>query len=107
MTTPLRSHALLILLTALGCTSQMVCRRPDGPPQTNDCVQQGDGTSAAVAAGANAVVWASGNGCQLSGCHPTLTCNQRTGLCERPVCGEGDAPCPLGTVCNRETQRCQ
>lgn len=96
-----------IAVTTTACATQMVCRRPDGPPQASDCVQQGDGTAAAVAAGANAAVWASGNGCQLSGCHPALTCNRRTGLCERPMCGEGYPACPLGTVCNRDTQRCQ
>lgn len=98
--------ALFASLLAAACATEMVCRRPDGPPSTNDCVQQGGPEAAAVAAGANAAVWASGYGCQLSGCHPTLTCNPRTGLCERPICGEGYPACPLGTVCNRDTQRC-
>lgn len=103
-----RSFALvLIVLGGFGCNTQMVCRRPNGPPESGDCVQQGGPGEAAAAAAVNAAVWSSGSGCELAGCHPTMTCNRRTGLCERPVCGEGYGACPLGTVCNPDTRRCQ
>lgn len=100
-------HVTFVVLSLLGCAGEMVCRRPNGPPTREDCVQALDPGAAAVMGGANAALWASGNGCQLSGCHPTLVCNQRSGLCERPLCGEGRDACPLGTMCNSTTQRCQ
>ena len=101
------SALLLVVAVALGCHSEMVCRRPNGPPEPGDCVHQVDPAGAAIAGAANAAVWSSGSGCQLSGCHPTLVCNQHSGFCERPMCGEGRNPCPLGTVCNSTTLRCQ
>lgn len=103
----MKRFAPLVVLCVLNCTGEMVCRRPNGAPSPDDCVQSLDPGSAAGAAAAAAVVWGSGNGCQLSGCHPTLTCNRQSGLCERPACGEGRAPCPLGTVCDSTTLRCK
>lgn len=110
---PLEAFALgslagvVACLLCTACATEMVCRRPNGPPQPSDCVQQGGPGAAAAAAAANAVVWTSGSGCELAGCHPTMTCNRRTGLCERPVCGEGAPACPLGTVCDAATLRCR
>lgn len=97
-----------VLSSLVACQTQMVCKQPDdGPPRESDCVQRG-GPAEALAAGAVAGgVWASGHGCQLSGCHPTLICNRQTGLCERVRCGEGRNACPSGTVCNSETYYCQ
>lgn len=96
-----------LLLLSWSCATETYCRRPSGPPSPDDCVQEVGPAGAAVLGAANAGVWASGNGCQLSGCHPTLVCNKNSGFCERPVCGEGRGPCPLGTTCNSTTLRCQ
>jgi len=99
------SVVLLALVT--GCQTQMVCKQPgDGPPRESDCVQRGGPTEALAAGAVAGGVWASGKGCHLSGCHPTLTCNQQTGLCERARCGEGYPACPLGTVCDSQTKYC-
>lgn len=102
-----RIFATWLCLSATACATRTVCRTPNGPPRTDDCVQQGGAGEAAVMGGANALVWASGNGCQLAGCYPSLVCNPRSGLCEQPHCGEGHPVCPLGTACNPAVSRCQ
>lgn len=78
----MKSFLPWLTVWVLGCAGETVSRRPNGPPSSDDCVQSLDPGSAAVAGAANAAVWASGKGCQLSGCHPTLVCNRQNDFCE-------------------------
>lgn len=101
-------RTIAVTLAVSACQSQVVCRQSgDGPPRESDCVQRGGPTEALAAGAVAGGVWASGHGCQLSGCHPTLVCNQTSGLCERARCGEGYPTCPLGTSCSSQTHYCE
>jgi len=84
-----------------GCTSQLYCESPSGP-----CVQGGGATEAAVTAAAAGTLWAAGNGCATAGCRYPYVCNEATGLCDPPSCGE-HRDCAAGMRCNLATSICE
>lgn len=86
---------------ALSCASQMYCESPSGP-----CMQGGDATDAVVTAAAAGTVWVAGGGCAVAGCRYPMVCNQGSGLCESPRCGE-HRDCAAGMRCNLTTSVCE
>jgi hypothetical protein len=58
--------------------------------------------TAAAAAGAWAVA-----GCTVNGCEPPFRCNEKTKMCERIRCGEGQGACPPAYICDPEDLVCR
>ncbi len=105
-----RVGAYALVLTTLGwaCTSELHCRDArDVEPGDRQCIGSGGAAEAVTTGVAAGAIWVAGGGCKVGGCHPTLVCNQSSGYCERPRCGEGSGRCPLGTECNSNTLRCE
>jgi len=95
--------AFLALGFWAGCVSQLYC---DNTSPTSTCVQGGGAPEAAITAAAAGAVWVGGGGCAVAGCQYPLVCNEGTGLCEHPHCGE-HRDCPGGMRCNHETATCE
>lgn len=91
-----------IVLAGCGAATQE-CRTYD----RTECVQTGGPGEAAVAVVANTAVWASGHGCQMSGCTPPLRCDDHSGLCVDTRCSGEHDDCPNGYACNTERGRCE
>jgi hypothetical protein len=95
--------ALLALGFWAGCTSQLYC---DNTSPTSPCVRAGGAPEAAITAAAAGAVWVAGGGCAVAGCQHPLVCNEGTGLCEHPRCGE-HRDCPSGMRCDHQTSTCE
>lgn len=104
MTACVRAVLAFFLLAhvSAGCASQMVCESPVDP-----CVQSGGPTEAAATALAAGALWAGGGGCAIAGCRHPMVCNEGSGLCEHPKCGEHAGVCPAGTRCEATTSTCR
>lgn len=91
-----------------GCYSDVHCRDPgDVAPGDRQCIGGGGAPEAVVTGVAAGALWVGGGGCKVAGCRPPMVCNERSGLCESPRCGEGYGRCPLGMECNFGKRRCE
>lgn len=79
----------------------MYCESPSG-----QCVQSGDAADAVVTAAAAGTIWVAGGGCAVAGCRYPMVCNEGSGLCESPRCGE-HRDCAAGMRCNLTTATCE
>jgi len=94
--------AFALLGVWVGCVSQVYC--PQDP--TAPCAVSGGAPEAAVTAAAAGAVWVAGGGCAVAGCKYPMVCNEGSGLCEHPRCGE-HRDCPAGMRCDQTTQVCE
>lgn len=93
--------ALLAIGFWAGCTSQMYCQ-----DATGQCVQSGGPDEAAATAAIAGGMWVAGGGCAMAGCKYPYVCNEGSGRCEAPRCGE-HRDCAAGMRCNTITSVCE